>query len=325
MTYLAGDIGGTKTHLALYESSQEKTICIKNQKFLSQDYPNLKTIVKKFLSDQNLEIDRACFGIAGPVKEGKSQATNLPWIVDATHLSSALSIKKVFLINDLEANAYGLRTLSDKEFFVLNKGDQVAGANQAMISAGTGLGEAGIFFDGKKYHPFACEGGHGDFGPRNELEDELLKYLRAKFHHVSYERILSGPGLYNIYQFLIDTKKEKEKPVLLAEIQKGDSPRLISEMGIDGKSSACTRALQIFTSIYGSEAGNVALKMLALGGVFVGGGIAPKILKVLQRGEFMANFKKKGRFADLLSKIPVKVVLNDNTALLGSMYYARHH
>lgn len=324
MAYLAGDIGGTKTHLALYEDQKGKATCLKDQKYPSQEYSDLKSIVETFLEGEKVSIDRACFGIAGPVKGGKSQTTNLPWLVDAERLSKGLKIPKVALINDLEANAYGLKTLSDEEFFVLNAGDPQAEGNQAMVSAGTGLGEAGIYFDGKDHRPFACEGGHSDFASRNPLEDDLLLYLRQEFGHVSCERILSGPGLYNVYRFLIETKKESENPDLLEEIENGDSPRIISELGVGGKSVACQRTLELFSSIYGAEAGNVALKMYALGGVFIGGGIAPKILEVIKKGAFMEGFKAKGRFESFLSGIPVKVVLNDNTALLGSMYYARN-
>lgn len=324
MSYLAGDIGGTKTHLALYQDQGGKTTCVKDQKFPSKDYPNLRTIVKKFLVGVGFEIERACFGIAGPVEEGKSKATNLPWLIDSKQLETELKIEKVALINDLEANAYGLKVLSDDEFFILNEGDPNAYGNQAMISAGTGLGEAGIYFDGKDHLPFACEGGHTDFGPRNEVEDQLLHYLRKKFEHVSYERILSGPGLYTLYQFVVETKQEDEDPEALELINNGDSPRLVSQLGLSGESAACAKTLQLFASIYGAEAGNIALKIFALGGVFIGGGIAPKILEVIKKGDFMESFMGKGRFAQLLSDIPVKVVLNDNTALLGSMYYARN-
>lgn len=324
MSYLAGDIGGTKTHLALYKDQGGKTTCVKDQKFPSKDYPNLRTIVKKFLVGVGFEIERACFGIAGPVEEGKSKATNLPWLIDSKQLETELRIEKVALINDLEANAYGLKVLSDDEFFVLNEGDPNAYGNQAMLSAGTGLGEAGIYFDGKDHRPFACEGGHTDFGPRNEVEDQLLHYLREKYEHVSYERILSGPGLYTLYQFVVETKQEEEDPKTYELINKGDSPRLVSQLGLNGESAACAKTLQLFASIYGAEAGNIALKIFALGGVFIGGGIAPKILEVIKEGDFMESFRGKGRFAQLLSDIPVKVVLNDNTALLGSMYYARN-
>lgn len=324
MIYLAGDIGGTKTHLALYKEEKGKIISIKDQKFSSPKYPNLKTIAKEFLKDENIEIKKGCFGIAGPVKKGKSQATNLPWLVDSEILSSELSINKVALINDLEANAYGLNMLKKGDLYCLNQGDLSAEGNQAMISAGTGLGEAGMYYNGKSHLPFACEGGHTDFAPRNEEEDELLRYLRKKFDHISYERVLSGPGLYNLYQFIIDTKKEREKEDIYQEITSGDSPRLISEKGLSGESKACTKTLQLFASIYGSEAGNIALKMLALGGVYIGGGIAPKILQVIKEGTFFDSFTKKGRFSNLLKSIPIHVVLNDNTALLGATYYAKY-
>lgn len=324
MVYLAGDIGGTKTHLALYREDKGALVTLKDQKFSSKKYSDLKTIVKEFLRDEKVEAGKACFGIAGPVRNGKSQATNLPWLVDSERLVKELHIDKVCLINDLEANAYGLNMLKDEELFTLNKGDSKAEGNRAIVSAGTGLGEAGVYFDGKKYHPFACEGGHVDFAPRNDLEDELLRYLRKKFGHVSYERVLSGPGLYNLYSFIIETKKEREDADVLTKIQSGDSPRLISEMGLNEISKACKRTLELFVSIYGAEAGNVALKMLALGGLYIGGGIAPHILSVMKEGEFIDSFKRKGRFCDLLKEVPVRVILNDNTALLGAMYYAKY-
>ncbi|MDN3509154.1 MAG: glucokinase [Candidatus Neptunochlamydia sp.] len=324
MTYLAGDIGGTKTHLALFKEEQRKVICLKEQKFPSQKYPNLRLIVKEFLKDVNEKVVKGCFGIAGPVKKGKSQATNLPWLVEGAVLSKELSNNKVSLINDLEANAYGLNMLQEDGFFLLNEGDKKAEGNKALVSAGTGLGEAGIFFGEKRDIPFACEGGHTDFAPRDEREDSLLRFLRKKFGHVSYERILSGPGLYNVYQFIVETKVEGEKEDVLEEIASGDSPRLISEKGLSGNSKACRKALELFVSIYGSEAGNVALKMFALGGVYIGGGIAPKILSFFKEGSFIDSFKRKGRFSNLLGEIPVRVVLNDKTALLGAMYYAKH-
>ncbi|MCB1110481.1 MAG: glucokinase [Chlamydiia bacterium] len=324
MTYLAGDIGGTKTHLALYIEEKGKMECVKEEKFPSKKYPNLRSIVKEFLEGQNLSVAKACFGIAGPVKKGKSQATNLPWLIDAEELKTELHFEKVSLINDLEANAYGLNMLKEEEFYVLNTGDPKAEGNQAMVSAGTGLGEAGIYYDGRRHYPFACEGGHTDFAPRNDREDALLRYLRKRFGHVSYERILSGPGLYNLYQFMVETKQVSEKEETYKEIASGDAPRLISEKGLSGASKACSQTLELFVSIYGSEAGNVALKMLALGGVFIGGGIAPKIMGVLKRGDFFHSFTGKGRFSHLLEAIPIKVVLNDRTALLGSTYYAKH-
>lgn len=324
MIYLAGDIGGTKTDLALYKEEKGKIVCTKEQKFPSQKYPNLRLIVKEFLEGENEPIKKGCFGIAGPVKNGKSKATNLPWLVESEVLSKELGIEKVALINDLEANAYGINMLKEDEFYVLCEGEKGVEGNQALVSAGTGLGEAGIFYDGKRHIPFACEGGHADFAPRNETEDALLRFLRKKFTHVSYERILSGPGLYNVYQFVVETRVESESEEILKEIAAGDSPRLISEKGLSGESRACRKALDLFVSIYGSEAGNMALKLLAIGGVYIGGGIAPKLLSLLKRGEFLDSFRRKGRFSNLLRGIGVKIVLNDKTALLGALYYAKH-
>jgi len=324
MSYLAGDIGGTKTHLALYVEEKGKMVCAKEKKFPSQKYPNLCMIVKEFLQSESEKIAKACFGIAGPVSKGKSKATNLPWLVDAKELETKLSIEKVALINDLEANAYGLNMLNDDEFYILNEGDKDAEGNKAMVSAGTGLGEAGIYFDGRRNHPFACEGGHSDFAPRNEREDALLKYLRKRFGHVSYERILSGPGLYNLYQFMVESRQVEEKEEVYREIASGDSSVLISKKGLSGASKACSETLDLFVSIYGAEAGNMALKMLAFGGVYIGGGIAPKILSAMKRGDFLRSFTAKGRLSHLLEKIPIKVILNDRTALLGSTYYAKH-
>lgn len=323
MSILAGDIGGTKTHLALFSEKNNRPFCIKEQKYPSPKHSNLEEIIRAFLEGSEERVEKACFGVAGPVKKGVSQATNLPWIVNAQNLAKELKTEKVFLINDLEANAYGLYLLEEDEYEILNKGDPDLKGNQAIISAGTGLGEAVIYFDGKNYHPFACEGGHCDFAPRNEEQDDLLKHLRQRFPHVSYERVLSGPGLHNIYRFLIDTKREKEDPAIFQEIEMGKSPELISEKGVKKESKACIHALELFSSIYGAEAGNHALKTLAFGGVFLGGGIAPKIASILKGELFMNAFRSKGRFFKLLSDISVRVILNPKTALLGAMYYAK--
>ena len=304
--YLAGDIGGTKTHLALYEDGGQM---IREQKFKSQSYPNLVNIIEEF---KPTGVTKACFGIAGPIKNNQCIATNLPWIVDAKNIP----FKLVKLINDLEANAYGICELKEDEFFVLNEGDVVEG-NKALISAGTGLGEAGIYYDGKHYHPFPCEGGHCDFAPRNELEITFLQYLFKKFGHASYERLLSGPGLLNIYDFLVEVKGMKQ------DVER--DPKAISEKALSGDSATCTEALRFFIDLYGAEAGNTVLKFLALGGVFIGGGIAPKILPLLKKGGFMKAFCEKGRFEKMMKGIPVKVILNDNTALLGAMHYAKNY
>lgn len=313
---LAGDIGGTNTRLALFDKGK---MVGEEKKFPSGKYSSLEAIIQEFL--QGKKVDRACFGVAGPVRDGKSKITNLPWTIDAAHISQTLHIRSVHLLNDLEANAYGLRALKKEELFLLHEGKHQIG-NQALIAAGTGLGEAGLFWDGKEHRPFACEGGHTDFAPRNAMEMELLVYLKNKFGHVSYERVISGPGLHSLFQFLIDTGRQKWSPAVKAEMEKGDPARVISEWGRENKDMACVHALDWFISLYGSEAGNMALKFLSLGGFYVGGGIAPHLIDKIKKGGFHSAFVDKGRFKDLLNSIPIWIVLNDNAALLGAANYA---
>ncbi len=316
---LAGDIGGTKTHLAFF--SEEKKI-VSEDTFASKKYASLAEIVKEFTAKHRISVTKACFGIAGPIINGRCETPNLPWVIETSELQKELNTKSVWLLNDLLANAYGLTCLNEKEFFVLNAGDARAEGNQALVSAGTGLGEAGLYWDGKKHHPFSGEGGHADFAPRDEMEMELMRYLKEQFEHVSYERVLSGPGLYNIYRFLIDLGLEKASDEVTRAQAEGDPPKVIAELGLKKESAACQKALEWFVSIYGAEVGNAALKFLALGGIYIGGGIAPKILDALKSGAFMESFLNKGRFRTVLDKIPVKVILNPNTALLGAARFA---
>lgn len=318
---LGGDVGATKTHLALFEKG-DKRKWASNEKYKSIEHGSLSVIVRNFLSKHSAKIESACFGVPGVVIDGKCHPTNLPWVVEAEILSKEIGIPHVFLINDLEANAHGITCLSPNELFVLNKGKKQNG-NQAIISAGTGLGEAGIFWDGKSHHPFATEGGHESFAPVNEIEIALLQYLKREFAHVSFERILSGSGLLRVYQFLVETGVETEKEDLKKAIKEGDSPRMITDFAIRGVSKVCKKALQLFVSIYGSEAGNLAMKMFSIGGMYIGGGIAPKILDEMKAGEFMRRFTAKGRMQHFLSEIPVSIILNENTALLGTAEYAR--
>lgn len=320
---LAGDVGGTKVRLAIFEERKGIT-CIDEEKFASREFPDLSTLLKAFLSHEHRKkISSACLGIAGPVREGVCKATNLPWEISAKVLQEDLGIPKVHLINDLEANAWGLRCLGPEEFFVANVGKELKG-NRALISPGTGLGEAGIYWDGKIHRPFACEGGHCDFGPTNEEEIALLNYLTQKYKHVSYERILSGPGLFQIYRFLIDTQREKEDPEIAALLQEKEPQRVITERGKAGN-IACARACSLFTKLLGGEAGNLALKLLAIGGVYIGGGIVPHLIPFLQEQSFMDAFTEKGRLSSVLAQIPIRVVLNEKTALLGAARYAQEH
>lgn len=320
---LAGDIGGTKVNLGLFELPGGRLKLSREASFPSRRYATLQQLVAEFLSGAgNPVVERACFGIAGPVRNGRVQVTNLPWQVEAAELSAELKISAVFLVNDLEANAYGLAELPPSDFCVLNPGDQNATGNAAIISAGTGLGEAGLYWDGAKFNPFACEGGHSDFAPRTKLDAELFEYLAGRFGRVSWERVLSGSGLFHIYEFLRDTGRGDEPDALAAAMNQADPAAVISEWGMNGKSSRCTQAVDLFVSYYGAEAGNLGLKMMATGGVYIGGGIAPKMLPRLQQGDFLAAFMDKSPMQALVKAMPVRVVLNSATALLGAAHYA---
>ncbi len=325
MTILAADIGGTKTRLALCEPHDDGFQILTDEKFVSGSFEDLGSILSQFLEGRSERIDRACFGVAGPAENEIVSLPNLPWVIDVNEIKSILSCHQVDLINDLEANAYGLCELKEDDFAILNEGTKNPTGNAAIISAGTGLGEAGMHFEVamKSRHPFASEGGHSDFAPRNDLEIELLRYLLARFERVSVERVLSGQGLQNIYEFLRDTNRFDEPAWLAQEIAGADDiPATISKNGLSGKAEICKTALDTFVSIYGAEAGNLALKMLATGGVFLGGGIAPKILTSLKGSTFMESFQSKGRMSGLLERIPVRVVLNDDASLLGAAHFA---
>jgi len=323
---LAGDIGGTSARLAYFEQKDGRLRPVVEEIKQSHGYGSLYAAVLEFRSKYQHDVTTACFGIAGPVREGRVEAPNLPWIIDAKVLERELRLSKVYLINDLEANAHGLSELRAEDFEVLAPGAPGAKGNGAVISAGTGLGEAGLFWDGETYHPFAAEGGHSDFAPANDLQAELWHHLRKRFGgHVSWERVLSGPGQYNLYEFLRSTGKGKEEPWLAAEIHAGDPSAVVSKHGLAGTSPLCVQAVDLFVEIYGAAAGNLALKYLATGGVYIGGGIAPKILPKLKEPCFFQAFCDKGRLRTLLEKIPVRVVLNDKTALLGAGHVAMMH
>lgn len=314
---LAGDIGGTKVNLAFFDVSAGRFIQGPTGTFPSQQYASLEQITLEFLSTHKLPVTQAAFGVAGPVKRGRAQLTNVNWAVDSATLSSALRTT-VWLLNDLEATAYGIPALEPSDLVVLNAGEEHATGNAAVIAAGTGLGEAGLFWDGQRHLPWACEGGHAEFSPRTDLDIELLKYLRAQFGRVSWERVLSGPGLFNIYKFLRDSHRAEEPAWLAAELAKGDPPAVISQAGLEARAAICVAALDLFVTYYGAEAGNLALKTLATGGVYIGGGIAPKIIRKLRDGTFMKAFTFGGRLSRLLASMPVKVIMNDKAALLGA-------
>ena len=319
---LVGDIGGTNTRLAIIEMVKGQFNVLAQETFPSREEPSLESALRKFLSKPSHPITQACLGVAGPVRDGRCEATNLPWVVDSQKLALQLNLPRIGLINDLEASAYGIAALETNAFEVLNQGAHDAQGNRAIVSAGTGLGEAVLFWDGREYRPFASEGGHADFAPRNHLEMDLLDYLLKRHARVSAERVISGQGLFNIYQFLKDTRRGEEPTWLVDQMRHKDPPAVITENALVGKSPLCTQALDLFVSLYGAEAGNMALKVMATGGVYLGGGIAPKIIAKLRDPVFMNAFTAKGRMRPLLQAIPVRVILNPKVALLGAARYA---
>jgi len=318
---LAGDIGGTKTHLALFRKANRGLARVRGKIFPSREYAGLEAVIRIFLPKNVTAINGACFGVAGPVREGRSETTNLPWTVEADSIAKTFGIPTVYLLNDLEAAAYGSLILTEKDFHALNAGRPQPRGNRAVIAAGTGLGEAVLFWDGGGYRASASEGGHTDFGPRNPIEIELLEYLSKRFPHVSYERIVSGPGLLNIYQFMKEAGRAKEPGWLSEKMGVGDPSAVITEVARTGRSEICSKTVELFVSIYGAEAGNLALKALATGGVFLGGGIAPRMIPKLSDGAFMRAFVDKGRYAALLRSIPVRIILNETVGLLGAARY----
>lgn len=320
---LAGDVGGTKTNLALFSFVDERLSVQAERSFRSSDYPSLDALVREFLASAVGNVSRACLGIPCAVNQGRCATPNLPWVIDAAHLRDSLQVNEVSLINDVESAAYGISALKAHEFAVLSEGEADPNGNCALLAAGTGLGEAILFWNGDRHVPTASEGGHADFAPRDELEIELLRYLQARYGHVSRERVLSGAGLVNIYSFMRDTGRGPESPWLADQLQQGgDNAAVISGAALSHSCELCVKALDLFTSIYGAEAGNLALTAKATGGVYLGGGIAPKIVNALRQGSFMRAFVEKGRLAPLLANVPVKVLLNEKAPLYGAAQYA---
>ena len=316
---LAGDIGGTSTRIGLFDVVERRIAPVTVEKYVSHEHTGLDAIVQMFRRQHGQAIQGACFGVAGPVIGHHVETPNLAWDVDGATLARTLSLPKVGLINDLEANAHGVFTLTPADFVELNAGAPKATGNMAVISAGTGLGEAGMYWDGGRHHPFATEGGHADCAPRTELEIELARYLhRTLGPHVSWERVVSGPGLARVYEFLRDTGRGTEPSWLTEALKVGDPPAIVSTAALDGKSDLCVQALDLFIDVYGGEAGNLALNLMATGGVYVGGGIAPRIIRKLREPRFMKAFADKGRLTPLLETIPVRVITNDETALFGA-------
>ncbi len=326
---LAGDIGGTKTNLALFDSLEGAHVPLKEATFPSGAYASLEAVLKEFLLSVDEPIEYACFAVAGPVVAGAANVTNLPWMMKEQHLKETLGFTTVHLMNDLEAIAYVVPYLKESDIYTINAGNAVAGGSIAVIAPGTGLGEAFLTCDEQgRYTAHASEGGHVDFAPVNAVQMELLRYLQESYDHVSYERVCSGIGIPNIYAFFKDTGRFEEPEWLTRRLAAVDDPTpVISTAAQDETCSCaiCDATLETFSEILGAEAGNLALKISATGGVYLGGGIPPRILPLLETGGFMSAFLQKGRFLRLLNSMPVRVILNQRAALLGAAHYALAH
>ena len=319
---LAGDIGGTKTNLGLFTQGKRRPRLKAIETYPSRGVPKLENIIEQFLEKHQVSIGSACFGIAGPVVNGRCRTTNLPWDISEERLKGFFQWKKVRLINDLTATALGIPLLNSRELVVLNRARPRRGQNLGLIAPGTGLGKAMLICREGHYIPVSSEGGHVDFAPNNEDEVRLWQYLHKRLGHVSIERVLSGPGLVNIYSWMKDAERHKEPAWPAEKIKDMDPAVVITEAAISKKNPLSTAALNMFVSILGAVSGNLALTGMTTGGIYLGGGIPPKILSVLKDGPFMRAFTNKGRFKDLLEKIPVRVILNDRAALLGAAFRA---
>lgn len=324
MMLLAGDIGGTKTNLAIFSSVDALRSPVREATFPSAQYASLELLVRDFLSQEDYDIQRACFGVAGPVIAGKARITNLPWVMDEATLQQETGIPSVHLMNDLAAMASGVPLLQANDLHTLNVGQPVEHGTLAVIAPGTGLGEAFLTWDGARYHTSPSEGGHVDFAPTNLFEIELLRYMLTRFDHVSYELVCSGMGLPYIYEYVRDVALIDEPEQLSQQIASQEDPTpLIVKSALDknAPSPRCVATLETFVSILGAEAGNLMLKVLATGGVYLGGGIPPRILSFLDSERFINAFRQKGRFSDLLTAVPIHVITNPRLALLGAAYY----
>lgn len=323
-TYLlAGDLGGTKTNLALFSSVDGELDLIREQRYVSRDYASFSDIIQHFIGEsRDTPPQRICIGVAGPVVKGKVELTNLSRELSEDEIRQTTGINAVALINDLEATAYGLATLSPQQLTTLHRGAAEHTGNIAIIAPGTGLGMAGMYWDGKYHHPFPTEGGHTDFAPRTDLDILLLRYLQEKYDIVSWERLVSGPGIYDIYQFLRDIKGMDEPVELRATMNAGDPSAAISKGAIEQKIPVCVKTMELFVRYLARESCNLVLKMKATGGLFLGGGIPPKIAVLLETGEFYHHYMQGDRMAELLASVPIHIVNNDKSALWGAAFYA---
>lgn len=317
---LAADVGGTKTNLSLYKIVDGLLLPIEQKAYFTKEHSSFQEIVEKFKKEDLPEIDSLCLGAAGPVNKGVVKGTNFPWIIDEKEIGKELGIRNIAIINDMEANAFGIGALEDSDFDEIKKGSEIAG-NAVIISPGTGLGEAGLFWDGVAYHPFATEGGHTEFSPRNQFDADLWHFLHEKYGLVSWERIISGSGIYDIYQFLVNSRGIKEPTWFKEQILREDPAAVISTAAIEGNYPVCKETIDLFVRYLATEANQFALKTKATGGIFIGGGIVPKIIKTIDKKMFNQNFIKSDRMEELLDLMTVKAILNEKTATYGAALY----
>lgn len=316
MKILTGDIGGTKTRLALLQYQGEHLQILRETTYASQRHASLNGILSDFMGALDTFPKAAGFAVAGPIEGRRCKVTNLPWQIDADQVATKFSIPKVILLNDLEATAWGIEVLADEDLTTLQQGVAGAYGNRTVIAAGTGLGQAGLYWNGGRHMPFASEGGHCDFAPQNELEFQLLCHLQRQYEHVSWERVVSGPGLVAIYQFICEYRGVDPRDASDVKSAAGDTAAAIVASA-DQADPISVETMELFVQLYGAETGNQALKHMATGGVFIGGGIAPKIIHWLQRPQFIQAFRNKGPMRELMGKMTVKVIMNERTALYG--------
>jgi glucokinase len=322
---LAADVGGTKANLALYKVQDLKMEIVKAHKYSSQDYSSFIDIIRSFIHDVPVQPQKICIGVAGPVINGEVEFTNLSWSVSEKEIAQHTGVTAVALINDLEATAYGLACLPEEDLLVLHPGKKTKeGGNIAIIAPGTGLGEAALFYDGRNYHPFATEGGHSSFSTRTDTDVALYHYLRSKEQVVSWEHVIAGPGIHSIYQFLRTVEKMEEPQWLKEALEQDDPSAVISKAAIGKKAAICERTMQLYIRYLAYESANLVLKMKSSGGLFLGGGIPPKILPLLKDTAFYEAYRDCDRMHDLVEAVPIKVILNDKTALLGAAYFGAH-
>jgi glucokinase len=322
VSLLAADIGGTKTNIALCRADSEGITILDQKRYVSNEYPSLTDIIHDYSKGKTP--DRISAAVAGPVVDGRSKLTNLPWELDSGAMSGAMGIP-VHFINDLEATAYGLSGLRPDELATLQAGDPAARGNMAIIAPGTGLGEAGLFWDGERYHPFATEGGHADFGPRTPKDVELFYALQPQFGHVSWERVVSGMGIKNIFRYLASKHPDPVPEWLWERMKEEDPAALISQAALKHEDLICVEAMELFVRYFATEASCLVLKLMATGGLFLAGGIPPKILPLLKTDNWTKNFDNNGRMHELSERVPVHVVLNDKMALMGAAYYGAYN